>query len=142
VGWLEEALKLAGARDKRLQLPAESRNPGRLAERLRPEPGRRGYWIIVCRGLACRLCGFPEEPRVRVERALAGDELSGLRHRLPRIVVECCGRVIARGEWRGSRIVVEDYWCPVEAGPRGWRCLGAPCGGPLECLEACAIRGL
>ncbi len=140
--WLEDALgKLGIDRIHRIDLPAESRYPSRLARRLEPVEGRWGYWLLLCRGLRCRLCGFPERPRVYVERVRAEDVLSGLRHMVPRIVVECCSRRSVVGEWMGSRIRVDRVECPLELGPEGGRCWGSPCGSVEECLRACATRG-
>jgi len=107
-------LEERGVRDPpRLDLPLRSRYPGRLARRLEnPARGSDGnYWFLVCRGLKCWPCGFPERPRVRVERVVAEDVLSSLRHGVPRLVVECCGRVVAESRWDGSRVVVEDLEC-------------------------------
>lgn len=138
----EEARRLLGVEPPRVDLPLRSRNPSRLARRLRPAAALGGYWLLVCRGLRCRLCGFPEEPSVRIERVLEEDVLSGLRHMVPVVRVECCGRMLAEGRWEGSVINLEDIECPVEATGEAWRCWGRPCGGPVECLGACsATRG-
>ena len=113
-----EFLAERGVRDPpRLELPLRSRYPHRLARRLSsPARGIDGaYWFLVCRGLRCWPCGFPEPPRVRVERVLGDDVLSDLRHPVPRLVVECCGRVVAVSRWDGSRVVVEDIECVL-----GW----------------------
>ena len=140
--WLDQALeKLGLQRLARINLPAESRYPSRLVRRLEPVGGRWGYWLLLCRGLRCRLCGFPEKPHIYVDRVEAEDVLSGLRHRVPRIVLECCSRRIIVGEWKASRIRVEEIDCPVELGPEGGKCLGSPCGSVEECLEACATLG-
>ncbi len=124
-----------------LELPARSRRPSRLASRLRFARAHGWYWIGLCRGLECGLCGFPEEPVVRVERVVARDVLSDLVHRVPRIVVECCGERVGVGEWRGSWIVLEGLECRAWITGRGGVCGGRSCGGPRECLRVCVTRG-
>ena len=137
-----EAKRILGVEPPLVQLPVKSRNPSRLARRLRPVEALGGYWLLLCRGLGCRLCGFPEEPVVVVRRRVVDDVLSGLRHRVPEVVLECCGRVLGVGRWTGSMINLEDLECPVEGRAGSWKCWGAPCPGPRECLEACrATRG-
>ncbi len=138
----DEARRMLGVEPPLLRLPVQSRNPSRIVRRLRPVEALGGYWLLVCRGLGCRLCGFPEEPRVVVERRLVDDVLSGLRHRVPEVRVECCGRILGVGRWTGSMINLDGLECPVEGGGGGWRCWGRPCSGPRECLDACrATRG-
>lgn len=136
---LSELVEELGGAPARITLPLASRNPGRLARRLSFTRGHGYYWIILCRGLSCRACGFREEPIVRVERIREKDILSGLSHPVPRLVVECCGRVVGVGEWRGSRIVLEDLECDVNVKPASVECGGRECRISLaECLRECS----
>jgi len=112
----EEAVRLAerlGAASPRvLELPVKSRYPSRLSRRLRFDRCAIGYCLVVCRGLSCILCLAPEEPVLRIMRVPQRDVLSDLVHAVPVVRVECCGRIIATGEWRGSLIVIDGFDCP------------------------------
>lgn len=122
----------------RVELPLASRNPNRLERRLSFTEWFGYYWIILCSGLSCRACGFREKPVVRIERVRDRDILSDLIHVVPRITVECCGRVVAVGEWRGSRIVIDGFDCDVLVRPYGVDCGGLSCSsGLMECLRQC-----
>ncbi len=49
---------------------------------------------------------------MRIMRVPQRDVLSDLVHAVPVVRVECCGRIIATGEWRGSLIVIDGFDCP------------------------------
>ncbi len=122
----------------KLTLPLKSRYPNRLLRRIRFAKGGSGYWIVLCKGLSCRACGFPEEPTVTIEHVVERDVLSDLRHRVPVVTLRCCGEVVGRGVWDGSRIVLEDIACWVEFGAGGVVCRGRVCGdGLVECVREC-----
>lgn len=136
---LDELLeKLDNASLARLDLPIVSRNPNRIARRLVFTEGLGFYWILLCNGLSCRACGFREKPVIRVERVRERDVLSDLVHVVPRVLIECCGRIVGRGDWRGSRIVLEDLDCDVVVKRSGVYCGDILCSrGLVECLEHC-----
>lgn len=122
----------------RISLPVYSRNPGRLGRRLRFTQALGFYWVIVCRGVSCRLCGFREKPTFRAVMVEERDSLSGLRHRVPSPIVECCGRIVSRGGWRGTRFVLDGFDCDVIVGHETINCRGALCTSSLtECLSSC-----
>ncbi len=140
-GWVARLEEELGVRLPRVELPLASRRPGRIVERLSRLARAGGlYWVLLCRGLRCVACGFPEAPRVRVERSVERDVLSGLRHAVPRVVVECCGRVVAESRWDGSRVVLESFVCPVGVTGEGVYCWGRRVSGLAEAVE-CATRG-
>ncbi len=114
-----------------LKLPYASRNPKNMAKRLKPARCNDYYVLGVCKGLTCYTCIFPEEPHVSIERVYVDDVLSGLRHRLPEVRLECCNRIIARGEWRGGLMKIEELACPVKV--TGGRFL--VWGKEVECVD-------
>ncbi len=96
---------------KRIELPVQSRNARRVAERLKPVECGEEYVLIVCRGLECRKCVFEEEPSIIVGKTWVNDPLSGLRSRLPVVEARYKGRVIWRAVWRRGMLVVDRIEC-------------------------------
>lgn len=97
-----------------LTLPYASRNPKNMAKRLKPTRCDGYYAFEVCEGFTCYMCVFPEEPHVSIERVYIDDVLSGLRHHLPEVKLECCNMIIAKSVWRGGLMRIEELTCPVK----------------------------
>lgn len=115
----------------RLELPYASRNPKSMAKRIKPT-SCDGYHVLkVCEGFTCYMCVFPEEPHVSIKRVYVDDVLSGLRHRLPEVKLECCNRMIAKSVWRGGLMRIEELTCPVTV--KGGRFL--VWGKEVECVD-------
>jgi len=136
---IKDRLDALGLEDiVRLDLPLKSRNPNRILRRIRFTRGILGYWILLCRGLTCYACGFTEEPKVSLKHVIERDVLSDLRHRVPTVIVECCGEIVGRGVWDGSRIVLDRLDCQVEVYPDRVLCDSIVCEEEVvECVRRC-----
>ena len=96
---------------QRVVLPVEARDPRRVARRLAPTKDNGLLVLEVCRGLDCRVCVFPERPRIVIRWMAVRDPLSGLRMRLPVVWAEVCGRTVWRARWRRGMLSVESVSC-------------------------------
>ncbi len=119
---MEKAVSLARrvcGDSKVVELPISSRNPRRIIKRLEFVGGPEKYCLVICRGLSCELCVFPEKPVFTVELIRDSDVLSDLKHRVPIVIGYCCGSVIVKGLWKGSRIIVDNINCSQSFGIEG-----------------------
>ncbi len=94
-------------------------------------------YVEICERFLCYTCVFPEEPVIETKQVLVDDVLSGLRHKLPSVRIQCCGKKIAESRWSKGIMIIEKIECPISIRREEIYVWGrkTDCGGIEECVS-------